>query len=369
VRFPAILHRRVIGQTLGGKYAIVRLLGEGGMGAVYEARHTGTGRRVAIKVITGELDPLLVTRFELEARAAGAVESEHIVQILDVGRDEASGAPFLAMEYLVGEDVQQLLRRLGAIPADLALRIGVQACLGLEKAHAQGVIHRDIKPANLFLAEREGGALVLKVLDFGIAKVTAGELGAGPRQMPLTRSGVVMGSPLYMSPEQARNKGELDHRTDIWSLGIVLHQALTGRSPFDHVASVGDFIVAVCTVPVAPIHPIAPWVDLRIAEAVERALRIAPADRYASVTEMREALQSFLPGGSAIQASMVVSAREDAGPEALGLIAQATLPATPFAVATDPPAHKPSAATGASAPPPPSPRSPSHRARAPERRA
>src|SRR5262249_23642478 len=130
-----------------GKYTIVRLLGEGGMGSVYEARHTGTGRRVAIKVITGELarDAHLVSRFEQEARAAGVVESEHIVQVLDVGRDERYGAPFLAMEFLLGEDLAEVLARLGPIPVDVALRIGVQACLGLSKAHAAGIVHRDIK--------------------------------------------------------------------------------------------------------------------------------------------------------------------------------------------------------------------------------
>src|SRR4051812_22439069 len=166
------------------------------MGAVYEGRHTGTGRRVAIKVITGELakNPDLVARFEIEARAAGAIESEHIAQVLDVGVDEAQGAPFLAMELLEGEDLHHLFGRLGAIPTDLALRIGVQACLGLEKAHAQGIVHRDIKPANLFLSERDAGELRVKVLDFGIAKVTTTALEATTTKGPLTRMGTFLGS-------------------------------------------------------------------------------------------------------------------------------------------------------------------------------
>ena len=332
----------MIGQTIGGKYAIVRQLGEGGMGAVYEARHTGTGRRVAIKVITGELsrDPKLVARFEQEARAAGAIESEHIAQVLDVGQDGPGGAPFLVMEYLEGEDVQQLLTRLGAVPADLALRIGVQACLGLEKAHARGIVHRDIKPANLFLTERDGGEMRVKVLDFGIAKVSSNELGDTEKQAPLTRMGMLLGSPLYMSPEQARGNRELDHRTDLWSLGIVLYQALTGRTPLEDVASVGDFIMAVCTLPVTPIRTYGAWVDLEIAHVVERALALDPRERYQSAAEMREALSAFLPQGASIRASMLVSATHP--------LTAATLAATP--IGATPMAATPMAATAVGSP-------------------
>ena len=320
----------MIGQTIGGKYTVVRRLGEGGMGAVYEARHTGTGRRVAVKVITGGMaaDPKLLARFEIEARAAGAIESEHIVQVLDVGQDGPEGAPFLAMEYLEGEDLQQLFKRLGAVPADLGLRLGVQACLGLEKAHAQGIVHRDIKPANLFLTERDGGEIRLKLLDFGIAKVAPGELGTAEKKAPLTKMGMLLGSPLYMSPEQARGRGELDHRTDIWSLGIVLYQALAGRTPFDHVGSVGDFVMAVCTVPVTPLRACAAWVDPAVAAAVERALHLDPGQRYQSATEMREALSAFLPQGFSIRASMLISAPAATAPMPV------TMPASPVG-ATD----------------------------------
>jgi serine/threonine protein kinase len=323
----------VIGRTIGGKYAIVRRLGEGGMGAVYEARHTGTGRRVALKVITGELvrDARLVERFEREALAAGAIESEHIVQIFDVGRDEASGEPFLAMELLSGEDLHQILARLGPIPADVALRIGVQACQGLQKAHEAGIVHRDIKPANLFLAARGSGDLVVKVLDFGIAKMTLVEPGSTQKKGPLTRTGTLVGSPLYMSPEQTRSKGALDHRTDIWSLGIVLYQALSGRTPFDQAESLGDFILAVCTTAATPLRVTAPWVDAAVAQVVQRALAIEPGDRYQTADEMREALLAFLPDGAALRTSMLVPAldsAEDRGPD--------TQPATPFVLPDGP---------------------------------
>ena len=283
------------------------------MGAVYEGRHSGTGRRVAIKVITGDLgrDPELVARFELEARAAGAIESEHIAQVLDVGVDPGSGAPFLVMEFLVGEDLDRTFERLGALTPDVAVRIGVQACIGLGMAHAQGIVHRDIKPANLFLAERDGGEIRVKVVDFGIAKVEGNALDIQTAQKgPLTRLGTFLGSPLYMSPEQTRGSaGALDHRTDLWSLGIVLYQALAGRTPFHDVSSLGDFVVAVRTQPVPPIQAFAPWIDPTLARVVERALLIDREGRYQSAAEMRTALEVFLSQGHSLRASMLVSAR------------------------------------------------------------
>jgi eukaryotic-like serine/threonine-protein kinase len=161
-------------QVIDQKYQVVRLLGKGGMGAVYEARHVGTGRRVAVKVILNEnglpqhVDVL--ARFQREARAAGAIESMHITQVLDTGVDPRGGHPYLVMEYLAGEDLHQTLERLGPLSPDLALRIAVQACLGLAKAHEGGVVHRDIKPANIFLARQDAGQIWVKLLDFGIAK-------------------------------------------------------------------------------------------------------------------------------------------------------------------------------------------------------
>ena len=280
------------------------------MGAVYEARHTGTGRRVAVKVITGDLgkDPELAARFELEARAAGAIESEHIAQVLDVGRDEERAAPFLVMEYLVGEDLGHVFERLGPLPPDLVLRIGVQACIGLGMAHAQGIVHRDIKPANMFLAERDSGELRVKIVDFGIAKVQGGGLDIPQTKSPLTRMGTFLGSPLYMSPEQTRGTaGALDHRTDLWSLGIVLYQALAGRTPFHDITSIGDFVVAVRTTEVPPIRAYAPWTDPAVARAIERCLIIDRDSRYQSAAELRAALEAFLPGSAAIRPEMVVA--------------------------------------------------------------
>jgi serine/threonine protein kinase len=161
------------GEAIDTKYLIVRQLGQGGMGAVYEARHAGTGRRVAVKVIVGETlqkNRDVVARFQREARAAGAIESAHVVQVLDTGFDPSSGHPYLVMEFLSGRDLQEIIRELGPLPPELALRVVAQACLGLLKAHEVGVVHRDVKPANVFLARLDAGDIVVKLLDFGIAE-------------------------------------------------------------------------------------------------------------------------------------------------------------------------------------------------------
>ncbi|XYH94553.1 serine/threonine-protein kinase [Sorangium sp. So ce1128] len=293
----------MIGRTLDDRYAIHRLLGQGGMGAVYEARHTGTGRRVAVKVILGQAaDDDLVRRFQREARAVGAVESEHIAQVFDTGRDRETGAPYIAMEFLEGEDVQALIERLGPLPVDLALRIGLQACLGLERAHEAGIVHRDIKPANLFLARKQGGQRVIKLLDFGVAKVADNSLGNGG----MTKSGALLGSPLYMSPEQARGSGAVDARSDIWSLGISLYHALSGQRPNQHLTGLGELVLAICTTPVRWIQEVAPWVPPEVAHVVHRALVIDPAGRTASAAELAAALRAFLPNGEAIVDAMLV---------------------------------------------------------------
>jgi len=197
---------RHLERVIGQKYRLVRELGAGGMGAVYEGLHTGVGKRVAVKLLHPhllELDPNTLTRLEREARLAGSLESPHIAQVFDVGIDEASGSPFLVLEYLEGLDLEQTIDATGPLPYSIALRVAAQACVGLKKAHAAGVVHRDIKPANLFMTQREDD-VVVKLLDFGIAKPydEANKIDSPS----LTRTGSLIGSPLYMSPEQARRR-------------------------------------------------------------------------------------------------------------------------------------------------------------------
>ncbi|WP_437833789.1 serine/threonine-protein kinase [Sorangium sp. So ce1153] len=296
------------GKTLSGRYTLGRLLGRGGMGAVYEADDREQGRRVAVKVMNAEIvhSRSAVGRFEREAKAASAIQTEHIVRVLDSGVDQDTSSPFLVMELLRGEDLAQLLERLGPLPPRLALRIVAQACVGLQKAHEAGVLHRDIKPANLFLAQREdGGGLIVKVLDFGVAKIKPAH---EPRRdtTGLTRSGSMLGTPRYMSPEQARGIKEIDHRTDVWALGIVLYHALSGRTPTQDVEAFGDLIAALVADLPAPVQEFAPWVAPEVAAIVDGALQYQCVARYPSASVMLEAIRPLLGGDLQLDESMLV---------------------------------------------------------------
>lgn len=296
----------VIGQTIDGRYQITRLLGEGGMGAVYEAIHAGTGRRVAVKVIVSDdlaKNYEVVGRFQREAKAAGSIDTQHIVQVLDTGMDQSTGLPFMVMEFLAGEDIQQQVQRLGPMPPELALRVVAQACIGLQKAHEAGVVHRDIKPANLYLARRDEGKIIVKLLDFGIAKVKMDQALAEQNQ-GLTRTGSMLGSPLYMSPEQAKGLKSIDHRTDIWSLGAVLYECLSATTPHGHLDTLGQLILAICSEPPPSIQDRAPWVSPEIAAIVHGALTLDVSERFQTSQAMLDAIRPLLPNGHELDESM-----------------------------------------------------------------
>lgn len=296
----------MIGQILDGRYQITRLLGQGGMGAVYEAMHTGTNRRVAIKVIISDdlaKNQEMVGRFQREAKAAGSIDTQHIVQVLDTGMDRESGLPFMVMEFLSGEDVQQQIQRLGPMPPELALRVVAQACIGLQKAHDAGVVHRDIKPANLYLARRDAGEVIVKLLDFGIAKVKMDQALAEQNQ-GLTRTGSMLGSPLYMSPEQAKGLKSIDHRTDLWSLGAVLYECLTGTTPHGHLDTLGQLILAICSEPPPPVQDRAPWVPPEAAAIVHGALTLDVGERFQTAQAMLDAIRPLLPNGYGLDETM-----------------------------------------------------------------
>jgi serine/threonine protein kinase len=291
--------------TIGGKYRVVRRLGQGGMGSVYEALDEA-GARVAVKVIMTELanNQTLVGRFAREARAVSGIDTPHITKSLDTGTDPLTGLPFLVMELLDGEDVDQLGQRLGPLPAELALRIAAQGCMALQKAHEAHILHRDIKPANLFLA-RAGGHRLTKLLDFGVAKVRPEVSRSNAETAGLTRTGSMLGSPLYMSPEQARGYKDIDYRSDLWSLGVVLYKMLSGRTPHDDTEELGELIVLICTEPPQPIQDLAPWVAPEIAAVVHKALRFSPGERYAGASEMLAALQALTWGHPQIEEAMI----------------------------------------------------------------
>ena len=269
------------------------------MGVVYEAEHTVTGRRVAVKLLrqAGPGNDEAFARFQREARVAGSIDSPHIAQVLDAGRDPTTGWPFMVMELLAGEDLGQTATRLGPLPVELALRIVAQACAGLAKAHASGVVHRDIKPANLYLTRRDGGEVLVKVVDFGIAKLLPGDLGASAHSQE-TRTGSILGTPQYMAPEQAKGLKSIDHRADVWSMGAVLYRLLTGRTPHADVDTLGQLVVAICTEEPLPVQEFAPWVPAEVAAITHGALRIDPRARFQTAAAMLEAIRALLPGGT-----------------------------------------------------------------------
>ncbi|MGE0328959.1 MAG: serine/threonine protein kinase [Polyangiaceae bacterium] len=302
------------GQIIAEKYELVRLIGEGGMGAVYEARHTTTHKRCAAKVL---LNPELVRtqevihRFFREARASSMVESDHIVQVFDSGFDPATGCPYMILEFLDGEDLDETIQRLGAINPDASAKLVLQAAIGLARAHEQGIVHRDIKPANLYLCHRENDALRVKLLDFGIAKVIDGLVQTEGDSHGLTRTGSMLGTPLYMSPEQAKGASRVDAQADVWSLGVALYQFLSGRLPYDLPESLGELMVAIITKELIPLQDVAPWVSPELAEVTERAISRDLGKRYRNAGELRDALSALFPDGPELTQAELFSVPEE----------------------------------------------------------
>ena len=291
----------LIGQTVGN-YRVTRLLGEGGMGSVYQAEHPVIGRKVAIKVLHVSMgrDPEIVARFFNEARAIHTVGHENIVEIMDFGQTP-DGRPYFVMEFLAGEAMNDRLARGPIAPPEAAV-IADQMCRALGAAHDKGIVHRDLKPHNVHLLTTPSGRTQVKILDFGVAKImNAGDLS----QSVKTRTGSLMGTPLYMSPEQCKGAGELDHRTDIYSLGVMLFEMLAGRPPF-----VGDGVGALFALhmlePPPPLAPLAPGTPPSMVAAVMKSLAKNPDDRFSTMEEFRQAFVADAipetaqpPGGSA----------------------------------------------------------------------
>jgi eukaryotic-like serine/threonine-protein kinase len=217
------------GDIVDGKYRVERVLGSGGMGVVLLARHLKLGERVALKLLHPRLlgNREAMSRFERETRAAARIKSEHVARVTDVGELE-SGAPYMVMEYLEGIDLDAWLSGRGTMSIPQAVTAILQVCEALAEAHLLGIVHRDLKPANLFCVERGDGLFTMKILDFGISKIMAPEL-----DHKLTAVQALMGSPVYMSPEQMQRKRTVDARSDIWSLGVILFELVTRRPPFE----------------------------------------------------------------------------------------------------------------------------------------
>jgi serine/threonine-protein kinase len=274
---------RRIGQVIDGKYHVLRRLACGGMGSVYEARHTVVGRHFAIKFLHEQYAQrsCMVQRFLREAQAAGSIASEHIIGVLDYGTTE--GTPYLVMELVRGQDLREILAETPRLSARRAVRIVLDACRGLALAHERGLVHRDLKPANICVTRRSDGREVAKVIDFGVAKLRDGA--------ELSEEGTLIGTLGYMAPEQLTDQRQLDARADIYALGVILYQALAGRPP--HICNRSELLYRIVSVDPKPLAELCPELPPGLAEVVHKALCRSKERRYASVRELAQALERF----------------------------------------------------------------------------
>jgi serine/threonine-protein kinase len=294
----------LVGSVVAGKYRVDRVLGRGGMGAVFSATNVTIGKRVALKFLTREAarDKSATERFQREAEAAGVVESEHIVHVFDSGTSE-DGLPFLVMELLTGEDLRTRLQREGMLSVAQAIDIATQVLRGLVRAHAAGIIHRDLKPDNVFLCRRDDGTLLVKIVDFGISKLSHGRAAK-----TLTRRGTVLGTAYYMAPEQAQAVEKVDQRADLYGVGTILFEMLAGRPP--HVAPTHEAVlVAICTKDAPDVRTLRSDVPLGLARLLERALARDRNERLASAEDFLQGL-----GGGPLPAEIVPARTEPLAP-------------------------------------------------------
>jgi serine/threonine protein kinase len=321
-----------IGEIVEGKYRIERHLASGGMGTLAVATHLALRQEVVIKFMS----PMLlesdnesgIRRFTAEARAAARIHSEHVAHVFDVS-SLPNGAPFIVMEYLEGLDLSELLEQRGHLPYREAVDYVLQACEAVAEAHAAGVVHRDLKPANLFRCQRADGRFVVKVLDFGVSKLLPkGDVDAS--DFTSTGPNVVMGTPLYSSPEQLRGAREVDERTDVWALGVIVYELIAGRPPF-----AGTTFMEICAkvayAPPPPLRALRQDVPPGLWEVLVRSLAKDPALRIQSVVELADALTPYAPTPAALVVERIVGVpppRNGAGGE-IGTLPAIERPATP----------------------------------------
>jgi serine/threonine-protein kinase len=282
-----------VGDVLAGKYRILRVLGKGGMGVVMAAVHTELGHRVALKFLLKSAvhSEEVVTRFAREARAAAMIQSEHATRVLDVGRLD-TGEPFMVLEMLEGSDLGDILNRSGPLAIEDAVTYVLEACEAIAEAHSLGIVHRDLKPDNLFLARRPDGSRTVKVLDFGISKFPIETDMPAGKGSPLTTTSAVIGSPMYMSPEQLRATRDVDPRSDIWSIGITLYELISGQGPFPW-QSLPELCAAILKDAPMPLSARRADVSPELDAVLLRCLEKDPANRWQDVAELAAALSPF----------------------------------------------------------------------------
>ncbi len=278
------------GTLLLGKYRVIREVGRGGMAAVYEAEQLSLGKKVALKVLASELaaSNVVIERFFREARAAASVKSPHIVDVYDSGRLE-DGRPFIAMEMLDGESLYDRMARVRLIDVPTTVRVISHCAKGLIKAHAAGIVHRDLKPENIFLTKGEDGEDLIKILDFGLAKFYA-PVNPDEKTKRLTREGAVFGTPAYMSPEQVKGQGNVDHRSDLWALGCMAYECLLGRPVWNMDQGVAMTFASIATGTIPTPSRIRTDLPLAFDEWFKKCLERDPANRFQTAKELAEAL-------------------------------------------------------------------------------
>jgi tRNA A-37 threonylcarbamoyl transferase component Bud32 len=287
-----------VGDVLAGRYRTIRLLGMGAMGVVVEAEHVHLKTRVALKFLLAQKSTQAIhERFLREARAAGVLRSQHVTRVSDFGMLE-TGAPFMVMELLEGRDLSAVLER-GTLPIADAVECVLQACEAVAEAHRAGIVHRDLKPANLFLATNADGSPCLKVLDFGVSKFTTDSV-------KMTVEGQIMGSPLYCSPEQLQGKLDVDARSDIWALGIILYELVAGRTPF-HSENMQGLTTNILVKPPTPLKTYLPSVPPGFEAILLRCIDKDPAQRWPNVASFAAALIAYAPPRAVPYAARVAS--------------------------------------------------------------
>jgi serine/threonine protein kinase len=276
------------GTLVAGKLRVLRLLGMGGMGSVYEVEHELTKHRRALKMLHAQFSayPSVVARFLREASAAGRIGNPHIIETFDAGELEG-GEPYLVMEYLEGETLSDLLGKHGQLPVAELADLMIQACTGVQAAHDRGIVHRDLKPDNLFIISREGRPF-LKLLDFGVSKFDA-ELTGG---LGMTKEGVTLGTPFYMPPEQVRGEKDIDARADVYALGVILYECVTGKRPFE-ADTLPHLALLIHEGKATPIEELRPDLPAGFADVVRRAMATQREQRYATARELATELAPF----------------------------------------------------------------------------
>jgi serine/threonine-protein kinase len=307
------------GEIIASKYRVERVLGAGGMGVVVAAHHLQLDVPVAIKfLLRSSLEnPDAVARFTREARAAVRIANEHVARVLDVGALD-TGAPYIVMEFLEGSDLSARLQSAGPLPVEEAVECVLQACEALAEAHALGIVHRDLKPANLFCIRRPSGLPWIKILDFGISKVVS---SSARSQYSMTQSATMMGSPLYMSPEQMQSARDVDARTDIWALGVILHELLTGLPPFQG-ETFPDVCIKVATQPPARVRTSRPDCPPQLEDVILRCLDKDPNGRFANIADLAVSLLPFGPERARVSVEYITRSGQGGTPSAIPSIAQ-----------------------------------------------